>query len=87
VFIVDQINFGYLDPNNSNAFINFPESPITSGRFISDGDLTAGEFNFIGYELESDVEASEYVITYLFSDGNSDTSFKLYNTFNFAEQP
>jgi uncharacterized protein YjdB len=87
VFIVDQINFGYLDPNNSNAFVNFPESPITSGRFISDGDLTAGEFNFIGYELESDVEASEYVITYLFSDGNSDTSFKLYNTFSFAEQP
>jgi uncharacterized protein YjdB len=85
VFIVDQINVGYLDPNNNNAFVNFPESPITSGAFISDGDLTAGEFNAFGYELDFDVEASIFVISYLISDENSNKSFRIDTSFNFAQ--
>jgi len=85
VFIVDQINVGYLDPNNNNAFVNFPESPITSGAFISDGDLTAGEFNAFGYELDNDIEASIFVISYLISDENSNTSFRIDSSFNFAQ--
>ncbi|WP_293745950.1 Ig-like domain-containing protein [uncultured Paraglaciecola sp.] len=84
-FIVEQINFGYLDPNNNNAFVNFPESPISSGAFVSNGDLTAGEFNYIGYELESDVEASIYVISYLLYDSQSDSTFRFDSTFNFAQ--
>jgi hypothetical protein len=85
VFIVDQINVCYLDPNNNNAFVNFPESPITSGAFISDGDLTAGEFNAFGYELDFDVEASIFVISYLISDENSNKSFRIDTSFNFAQ--
>jgi hypothetical protein len=85
VFIVDQINAGYLDPNNNNAFVNFSDSPVTSGAFISDGDLTAGEFNAIGYELENDTEASIFLISYLISDENSNTFFRLDNSFNFAQ--
>jgi hypothetical protein len=85
VFIVDQINIGYLDPNNNNAFVNFPESPITSGVFISDGDLTAGEFNAIGYELDNDIEASIFVLSHLISDEQSNTSFRITNSFNLAQ--
>jgi hypothetical protein len=85
IFIINQINIGYLDPNNDNTFVNFPESPITSVDIISDGDLTAGEFYFIGYELDNDVEASSYIISYLFSDAQSNTSFRLDATFNFMQ--
>nr|WP_252732026.1 Ig-like domain-containing protein [Paraglaciecola arctica] len=84
-FVIDQIDFGYLDPNNSNVFVHFPESPVSSGPFASNGDLTAGEFNYIGYELEADVEASLYVISYLFSDTQSNSSFRFDITFNFAQ--
>ncbi|MEP1445402.1 MAG: Ig-like domain-containing protein [Paraglaciecola sp.] len=84
-FGIEQIDFGYLDPNNNNVFVHFPESPISSGPFVSNGDLTAGEFNYIGYELESDVEASIYVISYLFFDAQSNTSFRFDITFNFAQ--
>jgi hypothetical protein len=85
VFIVDQINVGYLDPNNNNAFVNFPDSPITSGAFISDGDLTAGEFNAIGYELDNDTESSIFVISYLIFDENSNAPFRLDSSFNFVQ--
>lgn len=85
VFDIDQIDIGYLDANNGDAFVNFPESPVTQGAFISDGDLTAGEFNFIGYELDNDRQANNYVISYLFSDEQSNTSFRLDGTFDFAQ--
>jgi hypothetical protein len=85
VFIVDQINVGYLDPNNGGAFVHFPESPVTSGAFISNGDLTAGEFNYIGYELDNDIEANIFKFIYKLSDEQSNTSFELDNSFNFAQ--
>jgi hypothetical protein len=85
VFIIEQINAGYLDPNNNNAFVNFPDSPITASAFISNGDLTAGESTYIGYELESDVEASQFVISYLLYDSQSDSTFRFNSTFNFAQ--
>ncbi|AGH45991.1 Ig-like domain-containing protein [Paraglaciecola psychrophila] len=85
VFIVDQINVGYLDPNNNNDFVNFPDSPITSGAIISDGDLTAGEFNAIGYELDNDTESSIFVFSHLITDEQSSTSFRITNSFNLAQ--
>jgi uncharacterized protein YjdB len=85
VFNIEQINIGYRDPNNANTFINFPESPITAGAAISNGDLTAGEFNFIGYELNNDIEASIYIISYVISDNQSNQVFGLINTFNFEQ--
>jgi hypothetical protein len=85
VFIVDQINVGYLDPYNGGAFVHFPESPVTSGAFISNGDLTAREFNYIGYELDNDIEANIFKFIYKHSDEQSNTSFELDNSFNFAQ--
>ena len=85
IFTIEQVNVGYLDPNNNNAFVNFPESPVTTGSSISDGDLTAGEFTFIGYELDNDTQASVYIISYLVSDDQSNTSFRLEATFDFAQ--
>jgi uncharacterized protein YjdB len=85
VFNIEQINIGYRDPYNGNTFVDFPESPITTGTPISDGDLTAGEFNFIGYELNNDVEARIYIISYVISDNQSNRVFGLINTFNFEQ--
>ena len=85
IFIINQINIGYLDPNNDNAYVNFPESPLTDDSLISDGDLTTGEFNFIGYELDNNVEASIFSISYSFSDTQSNLTFRLGGTFLFAE--
>ena len=85
VFNIERINIGYFDPNNGNTFVDLPGSPLISGATISDGDLTAGEFTFIGYELDNDIEASVYIISFLFSDDQSNTSFLLNGTFNFAQ--
>ena len=85
VFIIDQINVGYLDPNNDKIYVIFPELPLTDKSLTSDGDLTMGEFNFIGYELGMNVEASIFSISYLFSDAQSNTIFRLGGTFLFAE--
>jgi uncharacterized protein YjdB len=85
VFNIEQINIGYRDPNNGNVFVDFPGSPITTAAAISDGDLTAGEFSFIGYELDNDVEARIYIISYVISDDQSNSVFALINTFNFAQ--
>jgi uncharacterized protein YjdB len=85
VFNIERINIGYFDPNNGNTFVDFPGSPLASGAVISDGDLTAGEFTFIGYELDNDTEASVYIISFLLSDDQSNTSFRLDGTFNFAQ--
>ena len=84
-FIIEQIDFGYLDPNNNNSFVNFPESPNSTDEYISNGDLTAGEAIFIGYQLDNDVEASVYVISYLFTDVQSNTSFRFGGTFDFSQ--
>tara|TARA_R110001592_G_scaffold227724_1_gene483990 strand:- start:26172 stop:29063 length:2892 start_codon:yes stop_codon:yes gene_type:complete len=85
VFNIDQIDIGYLDPNNNNTPTAFPDMPLTQDQFTSDGELTAGEFTSIGYELDFDVEASIYIISYLFSDDDSGSSFKLDGEFNFAQ--
>ena len=84
-FIIEQVNFGYLDPNNNNIFVNFPDSPTFTDAFISNGDLTAGESTYIGYELDYDVEASQYVISYLFTDAQSNSSFRYGGTFDFSQ--
>ncbi len=84
VFNIEQVEIGYFDPNNGNAFVAFPESPLTAPEFISNGDLSAGEFTSVGYELDDDIEASIYIISYLFSDDASATNFSLDGTFNFS---
>jgi hypothetical protein len=85
VFIINQVNVGYLDPNNNDAFVNFPESPLTEIESLSDGALTAGEFYFIGYQLNNDIEANIYVVSFLITDEKSNLSFRLRATFDFEE--
>jgi uncharacterized protein YjdB len=84
-FNIEQIDIAYLDPNNGNAIVGFPESPLTADQFISGGDLTAGEFTYIVYKLDFDIDASIYIVSYLFSDDQSNTLFRLEGFFNFAQ--
>lgn len=84
-FTLTQIDIGYLDPANANAFVPFPESPVLDNDFISDGLISAGEFHAIGYELTEDIQASEYIISYLFTEALSGQAFRLEARFDFAQ--
>ncbi|TGN41463.1 Ig-like domain-containing protein [Marinobacter confluentis] len=84
VFNVDRISIQYLDPNNDNQAVQFPGSPFTSPEATSNGDLTAGEFTSIGYQLDNDIEASVYEIIYEFSDDTVGTLQPLRGRFDFA---
>lgn len=84
-FDINQIDIFYFDPNNSNTRTDFPESPLIDDGSTSNGDLVGGEFTFIGYGLDSDLEASNYVITYLLSDQASNTNFGLSAQFDFSQ--
>jgi hypothetical protein len=81
VFNIEQIDIGYVV---GNSIIFFGDSPLTEGQYISDGSLTAGEFTYIGYQLDNDTEASIYIISYLFSDPVSGNRFSLDGIFNFG---
>lgn len=81
VFNIEQIDIGYVV---GDSIISFGDSPLTEGQYISDGSLTAGEFTYIGYQLDNDTEASIYIISYLFSDPVSGNRFSLDGIFNFG---
>jgi uncharacterized protein YjdB len=83
-FDIDEIRIQYQDPNNGNARVQFPESPFTDPEFKSGGDLTGGEFTFIGYELDNDIEASVYEIIYFLSDDAAGPIPPFGGGFNFA---
>ncbi len=67
-FNIDGIVIRYLDPNNGNEPVQFPDSPYLDAEFTSDGELAGGEFTSIGYQLDNDIEASVYQIIYFMSD-------------------
>ena len=85
IFDIDEIRIQYRDPLKANRIIQFIESPIRDPEFISDGDLTAAEFSYIGYEMDFDTQARIYQIIYYISDPLSSTGFTLGIEFDFGD--
>jgi uncharacterized protein YjdB len=86
-FTIDGIVIQYLDPNNGDAAVQFPGSPYTSPtspEATSDGELAGGEFTSIGYQLDSDIEASVYEIIYFMSDDGIGPLSPIRARFDFA---
>jgi len=84
VFNIDEIRIQYIDTNNGNAIVQFPESPFTDSAFTSGGDLTEGEFTSIGYQLDNDIEAHIYEIIYFISDDELGPIAPFGRVFDFA---
>lgn len=85
VFAIEAAAIQYRDPVDADTLIQFDESPFFDPDFLSDGDLTAAEYTFIGYELDFDIQAKIYQIIYYITDMVSSSGFTLGIEFDFSK--
>jgi hypothetical protein len=85
VFDISEVRIQFRDPLKANRLRQFPDSPYSDPSFISEGDLIAGEFTYIGYELDYDIQARIYQIVYYLSEDVSGAAFTLGLEFDFGE--
>jgi hypothetical protein len=84
-FDIGEVRIQFRDPLKADRLRQFPESPFSEPSFISDGDLVAGEFTYIGYELDYDIQARIYQIVYYLSADITGAAFTLGLEFDFGQ--